>query len=206
MSVRKETDGAAISVTGCKFPPTPEGIAAANRIKTTVIQKSPGRQQEPAVTPSSAARMLFSPSLKPPVSPTPFTQGHLELTQLTLLEQISNKRAAAAAAAQELKILEDAAMDAGILPPTTSAAAQPTPTSAQGTEQTSHPTAAKPQLHLTAQEPALYPQAPPAARAAVVFTHATADQKPGQHQSLAGKQPDQHTTNAAAEPQLQTAA
>ena len=97
-------------------------------------------------------------------------------------------------------------MDAGILPPTTSAAAQPTPTSAQGTEQTSHPTAAKPQLHLTAQEPALYPQAPPAARAAVVFTHATADQKPGQHQSLTGKQPDQHTPNAAAEPQLQTAA
>lgn len=119
---------------------------------------------------------------------------------------LTNKRAAAAAAAQELKILEDAAMDVGILPPTTSAAAQPTPTSAQGTEQTSHPTAAKPQLHLTAQEPALYPQAPPAARAAVVFTHATAEQKPGQHQSLTGKQPDQHTLNAAAEPQLQTAA
>ena len=51
------------------------------------------------MTPSSAARMLFSPSLKPTVSPTTSTQEHL--AQLTLLEQINSKRAAAAAAAQE---------------------------------------------------------------------------------------------------------
>jgi hypothetical protein len=64
-----------------------------------------------------------------------YTEPLLELTQLTLLEQISNKRATAAAAAQELKILEDAALDAGILPPTISAAAQITPTNAQEPEQ-----------------------------------------------------------------------
>jgi hypothetical protein len=96
-------------------------------------------EQEPAVTPTSAARMLFSPSLKPTVSPKASAQDHAA-ARLTLLEQIDSKRghiaAAAAAAAQELKMLEDAAMDASILPPTISAAAQliPTLTTAQEPE------------------------------------------------------------------------
>jgi len=91
--------------------------------------------------------MLFSPSLKPTVSPKSSAQGQ-PAAQPSPLEQYHSKReliaAAAAAAVQELQILEDAAMEAGILPPTISAAAQLTPTSAQGPEQVSHPTAAKP--------------------------------------------------------------
>jgi hypothetical protein len=147
-------------------PKSPEALWLA----ATVLQvTSPSRPTDPpAVTPSSAARMLFSPSLKPTVSPTTsaqhpqpqcsqspesanatvgkatvwsaprgdassivhthsssqtpgklasvvvYTEPLPQLTQLTLLEQISNKRAVAAAAAQELYLMEAATVAAGL--------------------------------------------------------------------------------------------
>lgn len=148
------------------------------------------------MTPTSAARMLFSPSVSPEAS----AQEHL--AQLTILEQIKTKRAAATAAAQELKMLEDAAIEAGILLSTVPAAAQPTTADDQEPDQMYQPAAAKPQLNPTAQEPALHHQAPIAARAATTLNHLSADQEPDQHNSMTDQEPDQTNPNAAAEPQL----
>ena len=97
MDARRNESRAADMIPGINLenPNSPEALWLA----ATVLQvTSPSRPTDPpAVTPSSAARMLFSPSLKPTVSPAVFTQEHP--AQLTLLEQIHYKRAAAAAAA-----------------------------------------------------------------------------------------------------------
>ena len=121
MSARKET--AVISSSGCHFPPTPEGRAAAAdraKLSTTVqqLQHPPGQQLEPAaaITPSSTSRQLFTPSTGAGLIQGPSAEDQLRANQI--IQDTINKRemiaAAAAAAARELNELEDLAKSYGV--------------------------------------------------------------------------------------------
>ena len=84
-------------------PNSPEALWLA----ATVLQAtSPTRPTDPpAVSPSSAARQLFSPSQAPAASPTPAAQNLNDAQQsmlLAILKKKAENAAAAAAAAQEL--------------------------------------------------------------------------------------------------------
>ena len=122
MEARSETRAADI-VPGINLedPSSPESLWFA----ATVLQvTSPPRPTDPpAVTPTSAARQLFSPSQAPAASPTAAAQGPNDEHQamlLAILKKKAENAAAAAAAAQELYLMEAAAVAAGLNIPITS--------------------------------------------------------------------------------------
>ena len=97
-------------------PSSPEGKwLAATELKEKSPAQQPSQNNLPAMTPTSAARTLFSPSLPPVAGSSPNSRA---LAQPPTLLAVLNKRdeiaAAAAAAAQELHVLEAAAIAAGI--------------------------------------------------------------------------------------------
>ena len=96
-------------------PKSPEALW----LTATVLQAtSPSRSTgPPAVTPSSAARQLFSPSHAPATNPTPAAQDLNDEQNpmlLAILKKKAENAAAAAAAAQELYLMEAAAVAAGL--------------------------------------------------------------------------------------------